>query len=196
MLDANTGKRVLSALLLAVLSIPVHAAEALATFAGGCFWSTEKLFDAVPGVISTTTGYTGGDERYPTYESVTGGRSNHREAVQLRFDSDQVSYQELLITFWHGIDPLDKTGQFCDYGHAYTTAIYTHNADQAEMAAQSREYLQALKFRNPIVTEILPAKRFHPAEAEHQNFSQRSPDTYLRYRQQCGTDMGLRLVWR
>ncbi|MCB1961388.1 MAG: peptide-methionine (S)-S-oxide reductase MsrA [Rhodocyclaceae bacterium] len=174
---------------------PAHAEEAIATFAGGCFWSLEAAFDKLPGVIETTTGYTGGTDDSPTYERVAAGTTEHREAVQVRYDADTLDYPTLLIAYWHSINPVDRLGQFCDVGPSYTTAIYTHTPEQRRLAEESRTFLEQRKFGRPLATEIHDATRFYPAEAAHQDFVRRHPETYARYRRQCGTDLGLAAIW-
>jgi len=174
---------------------PANAAEAIATFAGGCFWSLEAAFDKLPGVIETTPGYTGGTDEAPTYERVTSGNTGHREAVQVRFDPETLDYQGLLVAYWHSINPVDRQGQFCDVGPSYTTAIYTHTPEQKRLAEESKQFLEQLKFRRPLATEIRDAVRFYPAEAVHQDFAAQNPQTYTRYRRQCGTDIGLTAIW-
>ena len=181
--------------LLTAIAPPAQAADALATFAGGCFWSLEAAFDKLPGVLDTTTGYTGGHDTTPTYERVTYGRSGHHEAVQVRYDPDKVDYETLLITYWHSINPIDRQGQFCDVGPSYTTAIYTHTPRQRRLAEESRTVLEQLKFRRPLATEVRDAATFYPAEAVHQDFARQRPADYARYRRQCGTDAGLAAIW-
>ncbi|WP_230969109.1 peptide-methionine (S)-S-oxide reductase MsrA [Nitrogeniibacter aestuarii] len=185
----------LVAILIGSAAAPARAAEALATFAGGCFWSLEAAFDKLPGVLETTTGYTGGQDDAPTYERVTSGSTGHREAVRVRYDPEKLTYETLLVTFWHSINPVDRQGQFCDVGPSYTTAIFTHSAEQKRLAEESRTFLEQLKFRRPLATDILDAKRFYPAEPEHQDFARQHPQTYARYRRQCGTDLGLAAIW-
>ena len=183
------------AALLFVTPAVAVAAEAVATFAGGCFWSLEAAFDRLPGVLSTTTGYTGGSDKAPTYDSVTFGDSGHREAVQVRYDDAKVDYPRLLVAYWHSINPLDTRGQFCDVGPSYTTAIYTHTPQQRRLAEESRTVLEQLKFKRPLATEIHDARPFYPAEAAHQDFMRNQPAAYARYRRQCGTDVGLVRIW-
>lgn len=194
------GRKCCSALTCSALSFVTPAvagaANAVATFAGGCFWSLEAAFDEVPGVISTTAGYTGGSVETPTYDSVTYGDSGHREAVQVRYDAEKVNYERLLVTYWHSIDPLNPRGQFCDIGPSYTTAIYTHTPHQRRLAEESRTVLEQLKFKRPLATEIHDARTFYPAEGAHQDFVRKQPAVYARYRRQCGTDPGLARVWR
>ena len=173
----------------------VAADSATATFAGGCFWSLEAAFDKVPGVIETLSGYTGGSDTAPTYETVAAGRGGHREAVQVRFDPTQVDYETLLVTYWHNINPVDRYGQFCDLGPSYTTAIYTHTPDQRRLAEESRTVLEQLKFHRPLATEIHDAMPFYPAEAAHQDFARRQPALYARYRATCGREAELARVW-
>ncbi len=185
------------AVVLAGFSAPsLAAADAVATFSGGCFWSLEAAFDKLPGVRETTTGYTGGHDDAPTYERVTAGNTGHREAVQVRYDPDQLDYETLLIAYWHSINPVDHQGQFCDVGPSYTTAIYAHTPRQRRLAEESRTVLAQLKFRRELATEILDATRFYPAEAVHQDFARQRPAAYARYRRQCGTDAMLQQIWR
>lgn len=184
------------ALLLAGLGAPAYAAaDAVATFAGGCFWSLEAAFDKLPGVLETTTGYTGGHDEAPTYERVTTGKTGHREAVQVRYDPDKLDYETLLVAYWHSINPIDRQGQFCDVGPSYTTAIYAHTPRQRRLAEESRTVLAQLKFRRELATEIQDATRFYPAEAVHQDFARQRPEAYARYRRQCGTDATLSAIW-
>jgi len=139
-------------------------AYAKATFAGGCFWCMEPPFDKLPGVISTTSGYTGGQIRNPTYEQVSGGQSGHAEAVQVEYDPKRISYEKLLEVFWHNIDPTQRDGQFCDHGPQYRTAIFYHNDEQKRLAEASKAALVKNKpFKGEIVTEITRATEFYPA---------------------------------
>jgi peptide-methionine (S)-S-oxide reductase len=179
----------------AALPSSAYPDSAVATFAGGCFWSTEAVFDRLPGVIEAVSGYTGGSDPSPTYEAVAGGRTGHREAVQVRYDPAKVDFMQLLVAFWHSIDPLDRRGQFCDYGSSYTTAIYVHTPEQRQLAEESKAVLEQLKFHRPLATEILPASRFHPAEAEHQDFARRAPAQYARYLAACGREPLLARIW-
>lgn len=153
-----------------------------ATFAGGCFWCMVKPFDRYDGVLSVTSGYTGGTTANPTYEEVCTNRTGHREAVQIEFDDDVISYRELLDIFWKVIDPTDAGGQFHDRGESYKTAIYTHSPEQQEEAELSKRGLQASgKFDSPIATDILPAQPFYPAEEYHQQYYEKNPLHYERY---------------
>jgi peptide-methionine (S)-S-oxide reductase len=165
-----------------------------ATFAGGCFWCMEPPFDKIPGVASTTSGYTGGEQVDPTYEQVSSGRTGHAESVEILYDPAKVTYAQLLDVFWHNIDPLQANGQFCDHGRQYRTAIYTHDAEQKQLAEQSKAQVMA-KFQRPIVTEIVSAGRFYPAEDYHQDFYKRNPLRYYSYRAGCGRDRRLKELW-
>jgi peptide-methionine (S)-S-oxide reductase len=171
-------------------------ATAQATFAGGCFWCTESDFDKVPGVISTTSGYTGGSVANPTYEQVSSKTTGHAEAVQIVFDPAKVSYAQLLAKFWTSIDPTTRDRQFCDVGTPYRTAIFTHDATQLEAARKSLADLEKSKpFKEAIVTQIVPASVFYPAEEYHQNYHQKNPLRYNYYRLSCGRDARLQQLW-
>ncbi|TWC43073.1 peptide-methionine (S)-S-oxide reductase [Pseudomonas sp. SJZ079] len=172
------------------------AAEGVAVFAGGCFWCTESDFDKVPGVISTTSGYIGGTVANPTYQQVSAGSTGHAEAVQVRFDPSKTSYAKLLEAFWPTIDPLTANAQFCDHGSQYRSAIFYGNADQQAQAEASKAALQKSgRFNQPIVTEILPASTFYPAEDYHQDYHQKNPLRYAYYRRGCGRDARLEQLW-
>jgi len=188
--------------LLSVLLLAVPAAAKqpknveVATFAGGCFWCMEKPFDELEGVISTTSGYTGGHTVDPTYEEVSSGRTGHAEAVQVTFDPDKISYAQLLEVFWRNIDPTTKNRQFCDSGSQYRSAIFYHDEIQRAIAERSLEELEASKpFPEPIVTEIVEFEAFYPAEDYHQNYYQTHPIKYKYYRWNCGRDQRLEQLW-
>jgi len=166
------------------------------TFAGGCFWCMEHAFDEIPGVISVTSGYTGGHKANPTYEEVSAGWTGHAEAVQVLFDPSRVTYEKLLDTFWHNIDPTTKDRQFCDNGHQYRSAIFYQNEEQHRLALLSRELLEKTKpFKEPIVTEIVQATHFYPAGEYHQHYYRKNPIRYKFYRTTCGRDRRLRELW-
>lgn len=172
------------------------AATAKATFAGGCFWCVESDFDKLPGVISTTSGYTGGKTANPSYEQVSSHTTGHAEAVEVVFDPSKVSYARLLDYFWHSIDPTTKDQQFCDHGTPYRTAIFAHDAEQLRMAQAARAALEKTKpFKDPIVTEIVLAGAFYPAEEYHQDYHHKNPLRYSYYRSSCGRDARLRQLW-
>ena len=184
-----------TALALIALSL-LGSVHARATFAGGCFWCMEPPFDKIPGVVSTTSGYAGGNEVNPTYEQVASGVTGHAEVVQVVFDPGKVSYGQLLDVFWRNIDPLDGAGQFCDRGRQYRTAIYYEGDAQRRAALASRESLETSgRLRGPVVTEIAPLKAFYPAEEYHQDFYIKSFRRYWSYRAGCGRDRRLRELW-
>ena len=172
------------------------AGLAVATFAGGCFWCMEAPFDAVVGVISTTSGYAGGPETGPTYEQVAMGNTGHAEAVRVVYDPKKVDYATLLQVFWHNIDPMQKDGQFCDRGRQYRTAIFTHDEAQKSAAEASRVALQKSgALAGPIATEIVSAGSFWSAEDYHQDYYKKNPGHYGRYRAGCGRDRRLKQIW-
>jgi methionine-S-sulfoxide reductase len=167
-----------------------------ATFAGGCFWCMEPPYDDLNGVISTTVGYTGGEKANPTYEEVCSGSTGHAEAVQIVFDSTKISYEDLLQVFWHNINPTDPYGQFADKGSQYRTAIFYHDEKQRELAEKSKKELDASgKFDSPIVTEVVPASVFYPAEDYHQEFYKNNPLRYNSYKVGSGRAGYLKKVW-
>ena len=181
-----------------VMTTFVMAAPGLekATFAGGCFWCMEHPFDELPGVVSVTSGYTGGHKKNPTYEEVSAGGTGHAEAVQVVYDPSKVTYERLLNVFWHNIDPTTKDRQFCDTGHQYRSAIFYHTEEQHQLALQSKEQLEKTKpFKEPIVTEIVQATEFFPAEEYHQHYYKKNPIRYKFYRTTCGRDRRLNELW-
>lgn len=184
---------------LAVAAIHAAAAEtqhAKATFAGGCFWCVEEAFEKVPGVISAVSGYTDGNVYNPTYRQVTGGQTGHAEAVEVIFDPAQVTYEQLLDVFWRNIDPTVVDRQFCDVGNQYRTAIFVHGDEQLRLAEASKEALRASKpFAEPIVTPIVTASTFYPAEDYHQDYYKRNPLRYKLYKWNCGRAQRLAELW-
>jgi peptide-methionine (S)-S-oxide reductase len=174
---------------------PAPANTATAIFAGGCFWCMEKPFDQIPGVVSTTSGYTGGTVDNPTYEMVGGGSTGHLEAVQIVYDPTRVTYAKLLETYWQQVDPFDGEGQFCDKGSTYVPAIFTADAGQATAAEASKATITARFPGQTIAVRIIPAKTFWPAEDYHQDYYQKNPVRYAYYRNGCGRDARLRAVW-
>lgn len=165
-----------------------------AVFAGGCFWCMEPAFDHLEGVVATTSGYTGGDTANPTYAQVSAGGTGHREAVQVTYDPQQVSYAKLLSVFWKNVDPLDADGQFCDRGSQYRSAIFVANAAQRHQAEQSLPDLSS-RFELPLATAILPTQAFYPAEEYHQDYYLKHPVRYKFYRKACGRDQRLHQLW-
>ncbi len=169
---------------------------ALATFAGGCFWCMVAPFDQLPGVVRVVSGYTGGHKENPTYEEVCAGGTGHAEAVQITYDPSVISYRELLNVFWRQIDPTDPGGQFYDRGDSYRTAIFYHDEEQRRLAEESkRELEQSGRFDKPIVTEIVPAGKFYPAEEYHQDYYRKNPLRYRMYRQGSGRDEFIARHW-
>jgi peptide-methionine (S)-S-oxide reductase len=169
---------------------------ATATFAGGCFWCMEPPFDELIGVVSTTSGYTGGHQRNPTYEEVSAGGTGHAEAVQVIYDSTQISYDQLLQVFWRNIDPLARNRQFCDAGSQYRSAIFYHHTEQRRLTEASKQKLEQIKkFDQPIATEIVPASTFYNAEEYHQDFYKKNKLHYKAYRAGCGRDRRLKELW-
>ena len=177
-----------------------------AIVAGGCFWCVEADFDKVPGVVKTVSGYTGGTAKNPTYKQVTRGGTGHYEAVEITFDADRLSYRQLLDLFFRSVDPTDAGGQFCDRGDSYRTAIFAQSqAQAAEAKAAKTAASRALGRR--IVTPILPASTFWPAEAYHQNYYASDARVltrfgyvtraaaYKKYRKACGRDARVRQLW-
>lgn len=168
----------------------------VATFAGGCFWSMERPFDHTPGVVSVTVGYTGGHTQDPSYDDVSSRTTGHAESVQVRYDPSKTSYDKLLYVYWHNIDPVTKQAQFCDHGNEYRTAIFYSNEAQHKAAEKSKEALdKSGLFKTPVVTEVVPASTFYPAEEYHQHFADRNPDRYNAYRRGCGRDEVLKQLW-
>lgn len=167
-----------------------------AIFAGGCFWCMEAPFDSLPGVVSVTAGYTGGYKKNPTYKEVSAGGTGHAEAVQIVYDRSRISYESLLTVFWHNIDPTVADRQFCDVGHQYRAAVFYQGERQRALALQSKAALEKSKpFRGAVVTEIVPASEFYPAEEYHQHYYKKNPLRYKYYRSGCGRDSRLKELW-
>jgi peptide-methionine (S)-S-oxide reductase len=189
---------ILAAALL-VGSLNIFAADSkteIATFAGGCFWCMEPPFDKLDGVISTTSGYTGGHQANPTYKQVSAGSTGHAEAIQIEYDPEKVSYEELLAVFWNNIDPTTANSQFCDHGSQYRSGIFYHNDAQKNAAEKSLNKLNQTKsFDEPVVTEITAASTFYPAEEYHQDYYQKNLLRYKYYRFACGRDQRLEELW-
>lgn len=167
---------------------------ATATFAGGCFWCMEKPFDTLEGVVSTTSGYTGGQVANPSYDQVSAGGTGHVEAVQVTYDPAQVSYEALLSVFWQNVDPLDDRGQFCDKGSQYRAKIFVQTDQERQFAEQAKHVL-ADRFAQPIATAVEPAQLFYAAEDYHQDYYLKHPVRYNFYRTACGRDRRLAEVW-
>jgi peptide methionine sulfoxide reductase msrA/msrB len=169
---------------------------ALATFAGGCFWCIEAPFEGIDGVISVVSGYAGGKEKNPTYSDVSGGKTTHRESVQVTYNPDIISYSELLDIFWQQFDPTDEGGSFYDRGFQYTSAVFYHDKIQKAAAEASLQKLsQSGKFDKPIVTPLIKFTNFYPAEDYHQDYYKKNPTEYYAYRTGSGRDAFIAKHW-
>ena len=174
----------------------VPPGHAVATFAGGCFWCMEPPYDRLAGVKSTTSGYMGGRTANPTYEAVSSGGTGHAEVVQVVYDPKQVTYEKLLEVFWVNIDPTVKDRQFCDTGSQYRTGIFYHDEAQRKAAEASKAAIEKSKpFKDAIVTPIVMAAAFTPAEDYHQDYYTKNPVRYNLYRTGCGRDARLKTLW-
>lgn len=185
-------------LVLNLLSAPVSATDQqeAAIFAGGCFWCMEPPFDRLDGVISTTSGYTSGHKKSPSYREVSAGRTGHTEAIEIIFDPSRITYPELLEVFWKNIDPVAVNRQFCDSGSQYRSGIYYRDESQKKAAIDSLRRLESNKpFKEDIATEVVAASTFYPAEDYHQDYYQKNPLRYKYYRFSCGRDNRLEELW-
>jgi peptide-methionine (S)-S-oxide reductase len=180
---------------LAVAAVPAGATErGEALFAGGCFWCMETAFEGQPGVKEVISGYSGGTKKDPTYEEVGSGETGHAESVRVVYDPAKTSYAKLLELFWHNIDPFSAEGQFCDRGHQYRSAIFYLDETQKKAADESKRAVEKQLGRK-VVTEIVAAGPFYPAEGYHQDFYKKNPTRYYSYRLGCGRDARLKDVW-
>ena len=184
--------------LLAMLAAPALAQPKLekASFAGGCFWCTEEAFEKVPGVVSAVSGYMGGKVKNPSYDQVSTGRTGHTEVVEVTYDPAKVSYEKLLDTFWVNHDPTVKDRQFCDSGSQYRPEIFWHTEEQKRLAEASKAKWEKEKpFKGAIVTPILKATEFWPAEDYHQDYYKKNPGRYKFYVSGCGRYSRLDQLW-
>jgi peptide-methionine (S)-S-oxide reductase len=201
------SKRLFGALVLALAALANGSASLLgkaaaegkpalskATFAGGCFWCMESDFEKVPGVVSVTSGYTGGKVKNPSYEEVSSGGTGHVEAIEIAFDPGKITYEKLVAIFWSNIDPLDEAGQFCDHGEQYHTVIFVHDDAQKRAAEESKKAVEQ-KLKAKVATLIATAGPFYPAEEHHQKYSDKNPVRYGLYRNGCGRDRKLEQIW-
>ena len=185
-----------AAISLAALSAASAQQRAVAIFAGGCFWSMERAFQETPGVMTAVSGYSGGTVKNPSYEQGGTGQTGHRETGRVEYDPAKVSYAQLLDVYWHHIDPTDDAGQFCDKGTEYRSAIFVTDAAQRKAAEASKAGIAGShRFQTNIVTEILPAGAFYPAEDYHQDFYLKNPARYNAYRIGCGRDLRMKQLW-
>jgi peptide-methionine (S)-S-oxide reductase len=167
-----------------------------AYFAGGCFWCMEEVFEKVEGVLSATSGYMGGTVSSPTYEEVSAGRTGHAESVEVVYDPAKVSYQKLLDAFWRNVDPITPNAQFCDHGNQYRSAIFFQTDDEKRASDSSKQVIeQSRRFKEPIVTQIVMAQQFYPAEEYHQDFYKKNPIRYKLYKYNCGRAQRLEELW-
>jgi len=170
---------------------------AKATFAGGCFWCIQPAFDKAKGVIKTVVGYSGGTEPNPTYELVSSEKTGYRESIQITYDPAKISYDQLLDIYWRQIDPTQADGQFTDIGPSYRAAVFYGNNDEKRIAETSKEKLaRSGKFKKPIVTEILPAMKFYPAEVYHQKYYQQNPEHFEAFEHGSGRTSFKKQTWR
>ncbi len=177
-------------------SAPAGVPLDTAVFAGGCFWCVEEAFDAAEGVVSTTSGYTGGRVANPTYEQVSAGGTGHAEVVRVIYDPSKVTYSQLLDVFWKNVDPVTPNQQFCDKGAQYRSAIFYQDAEQRRLAEASKRALeQSGRFEQPIVTEINPGAPFYEAEEYHQDYYLKNPYRYKFYKFTCGRAQRLEELW-
>jgi peptide methionine sulfoxide reductase msrA/msrB len=175
-------------------SSPVETRTAI--FAGGCFWCIQPAFDKAKGVVKTIVGYCGGTEPNPTYEVVSSEKTGYRESIQITYDPTKISYDQLLDIYWRQIDPTQADGQFTDIGPSYRAAIFYGNDDEKKIAAASKEKLaRSGKFNKPIVTEILPAMKFYPAEAYHQKYYQQNPEHFEAFEEGSGRVSFKKKAW-
>jgi peptide-methionine (S)-S-oxide reductase len=175
------------------------AADAIlgkAYFAGGCFWCMEEAFEKVEGVRSVTSGYMGGTVANPSYEDVSAGRTGHAESIEVAYDPAKVSYRKLLDTFWRNVDPITPNAQFCDHGSQYRSAIFFQTDEEKREAEASKQAIeQSRRFNEPIVTQIVMASQFYPAEEYHQDFYKKNPIRYKFYKYNCGRAQRLEALW-
>jgi peptide-methionine (S)-S-oxide reductase len=172
------------------------AALAKAYFAGGCFWCMEEAFEKVEGVVSVVSGYMGGSVSNPTYEQVSAGGTGHAESVEVSYDPAKVSYQKLLEVFWHNVDPVTPNAQFCDHGNQYRSVVFYGTDEERQLAEESKFAIERSKrFSQPIVTQLVKALTFYPAEDQHQDYYKKNPIRYKYYKFGCGRTQRLEALW-
>jgi peptide-methionine (S)-S-oxide reductase len=175
-------------------AVDAHLSKAY--FAGGCFWCMEEAFEKVEGVLSATSGYMGGTVANPTYEAVSAGRTGHAESIEVVYDPAKVSYQKLLDAFWHNVDPVTPNAQFCDHGSQYRSAIFFQTDEEKRASDVSKQAIeQSRRFNEPIVTQIVMASQFYPAEEYHQDYYKKNPVRYRIYKYNCGRAKRLETLW-
>lgn len=172
------------------------ATTAKAYFAGGCFWCMEEAFEKVDGVLTVVSGYMGGTVPNPSYEEVSAGRTGHAESVEVTYDPSKVTYQKLLDAFWRNVDPLTPNAQFCDHGSQYRAAIFYSTDEEKRLSEDSKRAIeQSKRFPQPIVTQLVQASTFYPAEDSHQDYYKKNPLRYKYYKYGCGRAQRLEALW-
>ncbi len=184
--------RILCFLFLTSLPMVSYAETAKVIFAGGCFWYMESNYQDIEGVVDVVSGFSGGELKNPTYQ---GNHKGHYEAIEVTYDPSTISYDELLTLFWHSIDPFDSSGQFCDKGSSYRSAIFTSNSAERELATQTLDGVSRRFPAQTVATEILDAKNFWPVEEAHQDYYMKNPVRYKYYRWNCGRDQRVEEIW-
>ena len=180
----------------AISQAAANATQGKAYFAGGCFWCMEEVFENIEGVLSVTSGYMGGTVARPSYEEVSAGRTGHAESVEVVYDPAKVSYQKLLDAFWLNVDPITPNAQFCDHGSQYRSAIFFQTDEEKRMSETSKRAIeQSSRFKDQIVTQIVMASQFYPAEEYHQDFYKKNPIRYKFYKYNCGRAQRLETLW-
>jgi peptide-methionine (S)-S-oxide reductase len=175
------------------LSAPARLQSAV--FAGGCFWTMEHDFELLPGVVKVVAGYSGGREKNPTYEEVSAERTGHLESVKVTWDPSKTSYKALVDRYWRMIDPTDASGQVCDKGPSYHSAVFVDSPEEERIAKASEAEIDKGPLKGKIATQIRPAMTFWPAEAYHQGYARSHPLEYGAYRRGCGRDVRLKQIW-
>jgi len=186
---------ILAAVAFSLAAPAAFAATETAIFAGGCFWSMQHDMEHIPGVVSTEVGYTGGHVSHPTYEDVSTETTGHLESIKITFDPAKITYEQLVMRYWHLIDPTDNGGAFCDRGSSYHSAIFVSTPEQRRIAEASKAYLEQGPLKGRIVTPIRDAQTFWPAEDYHQHYADKNPVEYGIYRTGCGKDRVERALW-
>ena len=180
----------------AISQAAANATQGKAYFAGGCFWCMEEVFENIEGVLSVTSGYMGGTVARPSYEEVSAGRTGHAESVEVVYDPAKVSYQKLLDAFWLNVDPITPNAQFCDHGSQYRAAIFFQTDEEKRTSEISKRAIeQSSRFNDQIVTQIVMASQFYPAEEYHQDFYKKNPIRYKFYKYNCGRAQRLETLW-
>ena len=169
---------------------------AKAYFAGGCFWCMEEAFEKVDGVIAVVSGYMGGTVANPTYEQVSDGRTGHAESIEVTYDPTKITYQKLLDAFWRNVDPITPNAQFCDHGNQYRSVVFYTTDEEKQLAEESKSKIeQSKRLPAPIMTQLVKAPTFYPAEDYHQDYYKKNPLRYKYYKYSCGRAQRLEVLW-